>query len=124
MGFLQRLFGTASTESREAPASDSIQVFDAKGQKYHIERSEYRETVLPKQLEKAGQEPDKLYDAILMAMRDKFFEAAFDAAQRLAQLAPDAEGSAVVLWACPDFVDTFVMLLASSPRSVARRQRG
>lgn len=113
MNFLRNLFGkkpaepaadtseapeapTASVAAPEAsadPANDPnlIRVFDAYGRELFITRDEWRKSILPDNLRKDWHNPDALYQAVLMALRDGFHADVLDAARHLYAIDPVAE---------------------------------
>jgi tetratricopeptide (TPR) repeat protein len=97
MNFFKRMLGRTSGDTPASPGPDAIQLYDSEGQEYFIERDEYRDRVLPDQLRNAQDDPDQLYQAVVLALRDGFFPEAIPAAEHLLATDPDRERSTTVL---------------------------
>lgn len=74
-----------------------IRVYDKEGKEYLIPRDAYRKDVLPGVFEKAWNNEDALYSAIVATLRDGFYLEALAPAVQYQNLSKDAESSAVLL---------------------------
>lgn len=75
----------------------SIKVFDKDGKEYLIPRDSYRSDVLPGIFENAWNDPDALYSAIVVTLRDEFYVESLKPTLRYQEITNDAESSSVLL---------------------------
>jgi tetratricopeptide (TPR) repeat protein len=100
MGILNKLFGKQNSSNLRDNLSqrdDMIRMYDNDGNEFFISKSEYRNKILPDTFEKTKDNPDGLYDAIVLTLQDGFFEDCLLPAKRLAQIDPNKERSATIL---------------------------
>jgi tetratricopeptide (TPR) repeat protein len=77
--------------------SEPIKVYDKEGKEYLIPRDSYRKDVLPEIFEKAWNDEDALYSAIVTTLRDEFYSDALASAIRFQEISKSPESSAVLL---------------------------
>lgn len=77
--------------------NESIKVYDHEGKKYLIPRDSYRKDVLPGVFEKAWNDEDALYSAIVATLRDEFYLEALAPAVRYQEICKSPESSTVLL---------------------------
>jgi len=114
MSFFKRLFGrkqpltdpAVSAPAKEQPAkqapvqpdpSELIKFYDSYGRELYITRQEWRDKVLRDNLEKAKNDPDRLYDLIVSALDDGFAADVVKYAEILQIIDPHADRGAVTL---------------------------
>lgn len=97
MGLISKIFGRFTGSTAPSNTQPRIKVFDGHGQELEIERNVYREKVLPVQFEEAGNDPEKLYSAIVLALGDEFFAEAVAPARRFLGIDQGSERATVVL---------------------------
>ena len=106
MSFLQKIFGkkqAAHGPSEPAPAVDPakdpnmIRVFDGYGREMFITKQQWRENILPGNLEKARDKPEVLYDMLVSALKDGFATDIVQFAEHLHRTDPVPSRSATVL---------------------------
>ena len=89
MGFFDRIksafLGTSPNENH-SDKGKFITSYTDRGEQVLILRSEWRDRILPEQLTKAWDNPDALYESIILAMRDDFFIEVLEAAKHLVQI--------------------------------------
>jgi len=95
MGLFNWLFGDIAPPDEEDP--EMIEVPDEEGEEMRIPREEYAESVLPKQLEQAGEEPEALYRTIRRALDEGFAEECLPYAETLRDIDEDPERGATIL---------------------------
>lgn len=84
---------TQTVDETEKP----ILVFDAYGREMRVSRDEWRDKILPGHLQKHWDSEEDLAATITQAFHDGFFEEMIGPAERLRQIDPNAERSAVLL---------------------------
>lgn len=94
MGIFDRLRSVFSNVSPsacvdEAPAA--ITAYDAFGRQIEVPRSEWEAKILPGNLAEAHDDPDKLYNAMVMALQDGFIEQLAAPSARLLEIDPNRE---------------------------------
>jgi tetratricopeptide (TPR) repeat protein len=92
MGIFDRLRaafsnGGSSTSVDDAPTT--VTAYDAFGRQVEIPRKEWETKVLPDSLAQAGDDPDKLYGTMVMALEDGFVEPLVEPTARLLEIDPD-----------------------------------
>lgn len=100
MGIIKRLFGRKSAPRGSIGVGNEgsvIEVYDESGQKYLISKSTYRRKLLLQQFRDAGDDPDKLYGAIVIALQDGFEQGCLDAAKKLYQIDRNLERSTAIM---------------------------
>jgi tetratricopeptide (TPR) repeat protein len=73
-----------------------ISCFDLEGNPYQISKQEWQLRVLPQMILDEKNNPDKLYDVIVMALHDGFFDDILEATERLVKIDSNQERSHVV----------------------------
>ena len=76
--------------------SDPIVVFDEYGRRIEVTRDEWRRKVLLPNVQKAWNDPDALYEQILRAVEDGFYDDVERASRRLAAIDPNHERGATM----------------------------
>lgn len=79
-----------------APKDYFVQAYDKKGNEILIDKTEWKENILPDQLERDWDNPDDLYMDILQALQDGFYPITLKASQRLLEIDKNAERSHVI----------------------------
>lgn len=100
MGIWSKLFGRAgSSPARggEGEGEEPVRFYDGEGNEVVASKSVYREKILPGIYERAWDEPDALYGAVVMSLEDGLFEESLRAAERLRGIDPQRARSATVL---------------------------
>jgi tetratricopeptide (TPR) repeat protein len=100
MGIFNKLFGKlrgSEPESTPDRKDDGILVYDAKGNQYSIARTDYVAEVLTEKFAKTKNDPDELYNVLVLTLHDEFFEECLQPAERLFQIDPDKERSSAIL---------------------------
>jgi tetratricopeptide (TPR) repeat protein len=108
MSFLKKLFGgnkptlTAPAKQQTLPVNstedpDMIRVYDAYGRELFITRQQWRDNVLLGTIEKCWDDADRLAGFIIQSLHDNFVEEMLKPAERLCELQPETERSAVLL---------------------------
>jgi tetratricopeptide (TPR) repeat protein len=92
------LFSGNSSKSRKGniKQKDLIKLYDKKGNEMLVPKDSYRNEILPKQVEDAWNNSDSLYNVIIFALKDGFFDEINDATARLHEIDKDAERSYTV----------------------------
>lgn len=104
INFFKNLFGQKPADSAgvsakplaKTPSADPakdpnlIKVFDAYGRELFITRDEWRKNILPDNLRKSWDNPDSLYQGIVMALQDGFDADVIEASRRLLAIDTDA----------------------------------
>jgi len=80
---------SSTTTATEKP--ERITVYDKFGQQLTISRDEWRAKVLPGRIKEVWNNPDELYDTIVMAMNDGFFTEVLEASERLLAIDGNSE---------------------------------
>jgi len=86
----------ASSSSNDVEQPEMITVYDKFGRTLLVPKQEWRQNVLPGQIEEAWNDPAALYQAIVMALNDGFYIEVLAASERLLQIDDDQERSHVV----------------------------
>lgn len=86
----------ASVDPGGTPAQDWITVHDAYGRELRIPKAEYADHVLPDMLRQKWDDPDGLYQTVVMSLRDGFSSQLTSAADRLVDLEPRSERAAII----------------------------
>ncbi len=94
MNFIKKLFGKKKTDSSDddiAPVevdrnNEGIAVYDKSGSKFAIEKDQYRKNVLPGIFKTSWDNPQELYNAIIMALNDGFSAETLEPARRLFEI--------------------------------------
>lgn len=73
-----------------------VRVFDDYGRECFVTKEQWRD-MLVKGLEKDKGDPERLYNGLVTALRDGYFEEVLPAARHLADLEPDSSRSAMIL---------------------------
>lgn len=79
--------------SKNPGKKDLMEFFTETGDQILIEKEEYRKKVLPHNIQLNWNNPQKLYDTILGALRDNFDEDILNAAKRLLEIDSNHERS-------------------------------
>ena len=77
--------------------NNAIKVYNSKGEEYSISRESYRKDVLPSMFEKAWNDKEALYSAIVATLQDEFYLDAIEPAKRYQEISNEPESSAVLL---------------------------
>lgn len=90
---------TSSSNQSEDLAKDPnmIRFFDEHGREYYITKQQWRDKVLLGNLEKARNNPEQLYNLIITAIRDNFFDVAVPYAEHLKKIDPVPSRAATIL---------------------------
>ncbi len=100
MKILNKLFGKqnyADAENTFIQEDEMISLYDKDGNQFHIAKSEYLKKVLPEKFETVKNNPDELYNLIILTLQDGFFEECLPPAKQLLQIDPSKERSVTVL---------------------------
>lgn len=81
------------SEAPVAPDEELIRVYDTYGREMQISRGEWRKNILLPGLQKNWHQPDELYDLIVSALTDGFFNEVDKAAEQLVAIDPLSERS-------------------------------
>lgn len=96
MNFLKKRFAKKKTETPRSDASEKIKVYDKYGREILISKQEWLDNVLVGNLKKHWNDADELYNLILNAFHDEFFEEVRDACQQLYTIDPHPHRAAVM----------------------------
>jgi tetratricopeptide (TPR) repeat protein len=102
MNFFKKITGAfsgkskAPDETQSAPSQAMITVYDKLGRQMLVSREEWRKNVLPRSLREKYDDPEGLYDTIVVSLNDGFFNEVRDASKRLLQIDPNKERSFTV----------------------------
>lgn len=97
MGILNKLLGafniSKAQAAQQAPDNkkDLIEVFDQYGRKILISKEEWRKEVLPANIKKVWDNPDELYQIIVLALNDKHFMDVLEASERFLEIDKNRE---------------------------------
>lgn len=95
LNWLRRaLGGKADSGPADQPM---IRAYNEAGQPIYMDRDKYRKTVLPDQFRRMTNDPDALYNLIVITLGDEFFEDAIAPARRLLAIDGDRERATTVL---------------------------
>ncbi len=103
MNLFNWLFKKKTSDKKETPVSDptkdtdKIKVYDKYGREFYMTKEQWKNEVLIRNLEKAKNNPDALYNLLVGAMQDGFFEEVIEYAKILAEIDPLKSRSATVL---------------------------
>lgn len=101
MGFFRKIFAKKDNDDRppvaNGPDDDAIIAYDNEGKQFAINKEEYRKSVLPNKFREVINDPDKLYDALVITLSDGFFEECLAPAKRLAELEKNSERGTAIL---------------------------
>jgi len=98
MSFLKNLFGKGKPAPKADPRDgELITVYDELGRKIQITRQQWRENVLKGNLEKAFNDPDALYQLIVSALQDEFYDDVVEPAEQLQKIDPIPHRAATIL---------------------------
>ncbi len=101
MGFFRKIFAKKDNDDRppvaNGPDDDAIIAYDNEGKQFAINKEEYRKSVLPNEFREVINDPDKLYDALVITLSDGFFEECLAPAKRLAELEKNSERGTAIL---------------------------
>ncbi len=73
-----------------------IKIYDEYGREFLITKEEWRKNVLPGNLKRSWNDPEKLYQDIVMALRDEHFQDVLAASERLLAIDNDKERSYII----------------------------
>jgi tetratricopeptide (TPR) repeat protein len=100
--YFKKLLGKKQPESASTASSDPskdpnmIRVFDNYGREMFITKQQWRENVLPQNIQKVWNQPNELYNLILSALNDGFRSDVVDAAKQLYKIDPNRSRGACV----------------------------
>ena len=100
MGLLKKMFGKSNDVSHEQTSNvleNAVIAYDKDGNEFAIAKNEYRKSVLPEKFAEVRDDPDKLYDVLVISLHDGFFEECLAPAHRLMEIEKQTERSAVIL---------------------------
>jgi tetratricopeptide (TPR) repeat protein len=99
MGIFDRLraaFSKGGASTSLEDESTMITAYDSFGRQIEIPRAEWETKILPDNLAQAYDDPDKLYDAIVIALSDNFVDPLVGPSARLVEIDPSHERSHAV----------------------------
>lgn len=100
MKILKKLFGKqkdADLENTFIQEDEMIALYDKDGNQFQITKTEYLKNVLPEKFESVKNNPDELYNLIILTLQDEFFEECLKPARQLFQMEPNNERSTTIL---------------------------
>ncbi|MBK9154157.1 MAG: hypothetical protein IPM25_08070 [Chloracidobacterium sp.] len=100
MGFLKKIFGAhADVEQKQSSneRNDVVIAYDEYGNEFAIAKDDYRKTILAEKFREVRDNPDKLYDVLVISLQDGFFEDCLAPARRLMEIEKQTERSAAIL---------------------------
>jgi tetratricopeptide (TPR) repeat protein len=88
-----------SSEKAELPEDKGqfVKTYNDKGELYQIPRTQWRNKILPEHFKKYWNNPEKLHDVIVSALRDNFLAEAIEPGKRLIEMDTDISRSYNVL---------------------------
>lgn len=95
---LKNLFPSHSSKSGtgDFKEDDLIKLYDKNGNEMFVPKEAYRNKLLPKQVKDAWDNSDSLYNVIILALKDGFFDEIKDATKRLLEIDKNTERSYTV----------------------------
>lgn len=97
MGLIDWLFSSFDDPETMREGSEWIELPTGDGETSRVSRQRYRDEILPDQIEQAGDDAERLFQTLRLAVDKDVVEPCLEAAERLRELDADRERSATLL---------------------------